>query len=621
VTVGGSAEASFLRSILEEVPTGIWVGRAPGGEAAYANAALAAILGAPNWIEPAGDGYRFEDAEGRPFSSGCLPFTQVVRRLAPAVVEDLVIARADGRRVPVRALAKPLFDEAGELRHVVIAVRDVTAERETAAEAIVARHKLRAALDHAPIILFAYDVDGTITVSEGAGLASLGVKSGQLLGQNVHELYKDIPGVMDNHARALAGESFRTISEIGDAVLETWISPLRGPGGEIGGVLGVSTDITERRRMERQVDRAERLAALGRLAASVAHEINNPLSYSIEALRLMGDLIPTSAPTVTGRLAELIAEAADGMERVRLITRDLKAFARWDEDVRSPQDLGQAISAATKMVATRTGARARVELRLGPPTIVSADPTRLVQIFVNLLLNSTDALPAHSADRNLIAVSTRSEGGTVAVEVADNGPGVPVGVRDRIFDPFFTTKAVGEGTGLGLFVTRNLVESLGGAIELDDAPGGGARFTIRLPLLSAPARPVPLEHAPAAEAPARGRVVIIDDEPQLAKIFGARLAKEFDVQIFTSGRAALEHLLAGDGYDLVFCDLMMPDVSGMQVFETLRAARPGLERRIVFMTGGVFDPAVAEFLSSVPNDCVDKPFDVRAEAHRRLGAR
>jgi CheY-like chemotaxis protein len=244
-----------------------------------------------------------------------------------------------------------------------------------------------------------------------------------------------------------------------------------------------------------------------------------------------------------------------------------------------------------------------------------------VQIFVNLLLNSTDALPAHSADRNLIAISTRSEGGTVAVEVADNGPGVPVGVRDRIFDPFFTTKAVGEGTGLGLFVTRNLVDSLGGAIELDDAPGGGARFTIRLPLLSAPARPVPLEQAPAAEAPARGRVVIIDDEPQLAKIFGARLAKEFDVQIFTSGRAALEHLLAGDGYDLVFCDLMMPDVSGMQVFETLRAARPGLERRIVFMTGGVFDPAVAEFLSSVPNDCVDKPFDVRAEAHRRLGAR
>jgi signal transduction histidine kinase/CheY-like chemotaxis protein len=614
---------------LEEVPVGIWVGKVPGREVAYSNGALAAILGAPNWCEPEGASYRFEDGEGRPFSRECLPFAQVVRRRAPAAVEDLVIARADGRRVPVRAIARPLFDEAGELRHVVIAVRDVTTERESAAEAVVARHKLRVALDHAPIILFAYDMEGTITVSEGAGLASVGLKSGQLVGQSVLDLYKDLPGAMDNHRRALAGESFRAISELGDATLETWFSPLRGPAGEMGGVLGVSTDITERRRMERQVDRAERLAALGRLAASVAHEINNPLSYSIEALRLMGDLVPAAAPALAGRLAELVAEAADGMERVRLITRDLKAFSRCDEDVRSPQDLGQAIAAAIKMVATRTGARARVELRLGPPALVAADPTRLVQIFVNLVLNATDALPAPAHDRNLITISTRLEdekgekAGKVAVEITDNGPGIPAGVRDRIFDPFFTTKAVGEGTGLGLFVTRNLVESLGGTIELDDGPGGGARFTIRLPVLPAPERltaPVPRPVAPAAEAPARGRVVIIDDEPQLAKIFGARLAKEFDVQTFTSGRAALEHLLASDAYDLVFCDLMMPDVSGMQVFEKLRASRPGLERRIVFMTGGVFDPAVAEFLSSVPNECVDKPFDVRAEARRRLGA-
>jgi two-component system NtrC family sensor kinase len=272
-------------------------------------------------------------------------------------------------------------------------------------------------------------------------------------------------------------------------------------------------------------------------------------------------------------------------------------------------------------VATRTSARARVELQLGPTATVEADPTRLIQIFVNLMLNAADALPPDGASRNRVSISLRLDGGDAVVEVADNGPGVPAELRDRVFDPFFTTKPVGEGTGLGLFVTRNLVDAIGGRIALDEAPGGGARFTIRLPTTTAPLPPPPRASTPApgvVGAGRRRRVLIIDDEPQLARMFRTSLAAEFDVEAFTSGRAALGHLLDSEPYDLVLCDLMMADLSGMEVYEELRRLRPGLERPVVFMTGGVFDPAVADFLASVPNECVDKPFDIRLYVRGRF---
>jgi PAS domain S-box-containing protein len=623
VPFSGSAESSFLISILEELPVGIWVGRAPGGELVYANRAFTKILGGPpRGYTQTGEqkpAFRIQDREGRPFPDSDLPFVQALRRRETVVVDGVVVVYEDGKRVHVRAVGKPLFDGAGEVGHVVVAFRDVTAEVESEAAASVARHKLKTALEHAPIVLFASDLDGTVTVSEGAALEAMGFKSGELVGRSVFELYKEHPDVLANHRRALAGEAFRSVKDLGQVVLETWLSPMRGPAGEIGGVIGVSTDITERRRMERHVDRAERLAAVGRLAASVAHEINNPLTYALEALRLAGEAAASQRDAAPPRLRELLAEAGEGMERVRLITRDLKAFSRADEDVKSPQDLGLALSAATKMVATRTSARARIDLRLGVAATVEADPTRLIQIFVNLVINAVDALPADGAERNRISISLGRDGGEAVVEVADNGPGVPVALRDRVFEPFFTTKPVGEGTGLGLFVTRNLVESLGGTIALDDAPGGGARFTLRLPTVAAVAAAAPPPPAVAA-AVRRRRVVIIDDEPQLGRLFRASLSAEFDVEVFTSGRAGLAHLLENHPCDLVLCDLMMSDVSGMKVFEELRRVRPGLERGIVFMTGGVFDPAVADFLASVPNECVDKPFDVRAYVRGRFKA-
>jgi two-component system, cell cycle sensor histidine kinase and response regulator CckA len=625
VSFPADAGSSVTASILEGLPVGVWVARAPSGELVYANRVFAAIMGiAARQDVRAGEytpAYSLQDHEGWPYPEERLPFVQALRRRETVVVDDIVIARGDGTRVFVRAFGKPLFDAAGAVEQVVVAFIDITAEVKAQAGTVVAQHKLKTAMQHAPIILFAHDVDGTITVSEGAALKRMGFESGELVGRTIQDLYSDNPQIMDNTRRALAGETFTTTADLGGIVLETWMSPMRGPQGEIGGVIGVSTDVTERVRMQQQIHQAERLAALGRLAASVAHEINNPLAYSMEALRLAGELVARERrPGEDGaRVDELLHEAREGMERVRHITRDLRLFSRDDEDVRRPHDVRCVLAAAMKMVATRVGARARVHVEPGPSATVLADENRLIQILVNLVLNAADALPPDSVERNRITLRSRVEGPLVAIEISDNGPGVPSELRDRVFEPFFTTKPVGEGTGLGLFVTRNLVEALGGTITIGDAAGGGAEFTIRLPLIEPAAAVAAAAAAPGADAaPGRARVLIIDDEPQLAQVFRAALAKLHDVQAITSGRAALAHLLESPPYDLVLCDLMMAEVSGMKVFEEIRRQRPGRERAFVFMTGGVFDPKVAEFLASVPNDCVDKPFDIRAEVARRL---
>lgn len=619
----------MLSSILEGLPLGVWVARAPSGELVYANSTFADILGmaARDDVRAGGyaPAYHIQDREGRAYPEERLPFAQVLARREMVVVDDITIARADGTRVDVRAVGKPLFDDAGALTHVVVAFTDVTAELRAEAASQEARERLSTALQHAPVILFGYDRAGIVTVSEGAGLSAMGFKSGELVGRSLFDLYGEHAAIMDNHRRVLAGETFTSVAEVGGVVLESWMAPLRDAQGAIVGAIGVSTDITERLRLQGQAAETERLAAMGRLAASVGHEINNPLTFAIEAVQLAREASAAGGvdPAATrARIDELLADAGMGLERVRLITRDLKAFARVDEEGRGPQDLGRALTAATKMVATRTGPRARMELVVGPPATVVADETRLVQIFVNLILNAVDALSAERAAENRITVSSRVEGTWAVVEVADNGPGIEPGLRDRVFDPFFTTKPVGEGTGLGLFVSRNLVEALGGTIAVCEAAGGGALFTIRLPTVaSVDASATPAAPAPRAASAARARILIVDDEPQLAIVFRKALEADYDVRVFTSGRLALAHLLDDNPtYDLVLCDLMMADVSGMTLHEELARHRSGLERTIVFMTGGVFDPKVAAFLASIPNDCLDKPFDVRAEVRRRLAS-
>ncbi len=246
---------------------------------------------------------------------------------------------------------------------------------------------------------------------------------------------------------------------------------------------------------------------------------------------------------------------------------------------------------------------------------------RLGQVFLNLLTNAAQAIPAGHADRNTIRVEVRrGDAGEVIAEVSDTGGGIAHEVRPRLFEPFFTTKPVGEGTGLGLFVCHGIVAGMGGRIEVESEPAKGSTFRVVLP----PAAPGAATRPAPATAPVparRARVLVVDDDARVASALKRVLQRDHDVEISTEPRAALERVRGGETWDVVFCDLMMPEMSGMEWYDGVRRAAPPLAGRIVFVTGGAFTDAAREFLERVPNARVEKPFtpdELRALVADRL---
>ncbi|HEY1585862.1 MAG TPA: ATP-binding protein [Polyangia bacterium] len=250
-------------------------------------------------------------------------------------------------------------------------------------------------------------------------------------------------------------------------------------------------DVTEERALRDRLQMADRMAAVGTLASGVAHEINNPLACVTANLELLREeLAPPVAgtPSTSTKMApeEILAaldDAREGAERVRLIVRDLRLFARGDAVERGPVDLGGVLQAAERMAGNMVKARARVVQEHAPLPPVDGNATRLCQVFVNILVNAAQAIVAGTPEENEVRVRAAVEGDHVVVSVRDTGVGIPAGVRSRIFDPFFSTKGIGGGTGLGLSVCHGIVTSFGGNITVDDPPDGrGTIVRVALPV-------------------------------------------------------------------------------------------------------------------------------------------
>jgi signal transduction histidine kinase/CheY-like chemotaxis protein len=408
-----------------------------------------------------------------------------------------------------------------------------------------------------------------------------------------------------------------------------------------GAVLHVR-DATDER--EREIGRlqAEKLASIGLLAAGVAHEINNPAAFvlaNIEALaghlRLIEErLREPSGPGGTRRgLSDVLFEAnmilqesKEGMARIHRIVRDLGSFSHVDEEVSAPVNVNLAIESALGMLRNELKYRARVDRDLKASRLVRASAARLGQVFLNLILNAAQALDEANAKRNLVRVRSFDDGADVVVEVVDNGPGIREEVLPRIFESFFTTKPRGMGTGLGLPISLGIVRSLGGEIVVDTRPGEGATFRVRLPADEGAAPVVVAPSVPSA--PARGyprrRVLAVDDEALLLKAYRRMIGDAHELTTALGGYEALRLIERDPGFDVVLCDLQMPEMSGMELHAAVRSRMPELGERFVFVTGGAFSADARRFLEESVAAVIQKPFrleDLMALIERTAGGR
>ena len=358
---------------------------------------------------------------------------------------------------------------------------------------------------------------------------------------------------------------------------------------------------------------ADRMASVGTLAAGVAHELNNPLAFVLTNLKLIREALPPSppeGPSEFGLAHSHLEDAIEGAQRMANIVRDLKAFSRGPDEATTVIDIREVIRSAIRLSWNDLRHRARLEESFEDVPNVQAPRSRIGQVVLNLLINASQALPAHRAHVNRIDLRTYTDDvGWAVLEVSDNGPGIAAEHTAHIFDPFFTTKSSSEGTGLGLAICRSIVEHAGGQIATAPVPQGTC-FRVRLPPTDQPVSRKPESHPVAAPA-RRGRVVIIDDERILGRSL-ARILSKHDVAVFDQAPGALAYLamVKDADVDVILCDLMMPHMSGMELYDLLRERRPELATKMVFMTGGAFTPRAQKFIEDAGRPVLEKPFEV-----------
>jgi PAS domain S-box-containing protein len=361
--------------------------------------------------------------------------------------------------------------------------------------------RYRGLIDNAPVGIFACDRQGRVTMRNPRLLEIIGKPPGMDPNQPGNVLKPSAPlggaaFVAREMRRCLTrgevstGETRYTSTYGRIADLRVVLAPIRGENGDVTGGLGIVEDVSAQRVLEEGLRRSQKLESIGQLAAGIAHEINNPMAFvrtNLAMLREEWVALKKELGEFTGgakleeRFAEcesLIDESLEGVERTISIARDMREFAHSGTDQRVGVDVNAVVEGCVRVASAHRKRATRIEERYGglPPVWASAGQLR--QVFLNLIVNALDVV----ADAGLVRVETAVEGERAVVRVSDDGPGILPEHRERLFDPFFTTKPAGEGTGLGLYISHQIVRGHGGEIVVDSTPGRGATFEVRLPL-------------------------------------------------------------------------------------------------------------------------------------------
>ena len=361
---------------------------------------------------------------------------------------------------------------------------------------------------------------------------------------------------------------------------------------------------------------AEKLGALGRMTAGLAHELNNPLASVLGYSELMASSLESDAPPGAAELRrEYVDPIVREARRARLLVRSLLQFARRSEEEVGPVQLRDALRVVVELRRFAfEQAGVTLDTQEVPDVVVIAERQRLQGVLLNIMNNALDVLAARPEGRLVVRAEVDEE--RVRLSFEDNGPGLPD--PDRVFEPFFTTKEVGKGTGLGLALAERFMVSFGGSISATNAPGGGARFT--LTFLRSNQQPAPsgtLDTPPSASnlplrrATTRQAVLVVEDEPNLQRLHRS-LLRRLDVEVLMASNVAeARGLMQTSGLALIISDVKMPGESGLEFYAWVLAEHGELADRFLFVTGDIADETLVLLAESRPDAILLKPFDAR----------
>ncbi len=545
-----------------------------------------------------------------------------------AHADEATIQRAT-RTAPYGYLLKPI--KSAELRGAI----EIAAFKQKLDKCARERERrLSVALNSVSDAVVTVDLAGKITYLNPAAESLVGAKSESAIGKSAEQILQ----LMNQSASSIDATPLdaalrlkhpiepenASLRNAATGVAHT-IDESAGPiveGGHLLGAVMVFRDVGEKKRMQQQLELADRLSSLGTMAAGTAHELNNPLTVVVtncgflaeELEELRSGLRATSMRDPTSktftRIFEALGDVQAAASRMSRIVADLRSFSRPAESESNDVDLRRCIEWAVRATAHEFHHRAQLHTRLEPAPRIFGESARIEQVLVNLLVNAAQAIAPGKAEQNEVWVNLHGdEQGRAVIEVRDTGNGMRPEVVNRIFDPFFTTKKAGAGTGLGLSICHGIVKSMG--------------ETSRLPVSSESALPSGCYSPPAPQgndaasttaarlepAALRGRILLIDDEIALLRAMH-RILEDEDHHVTTtqSARDALAMIDRGEKFELILCDLMMPTMTGVDFYETLLTRRPDLAKSVIFITGGAVTAKVGAFLQSVPNIRLEKPF-------------
>jgi PAS domain S-box-containing protein len=487
---------------------------------------------------------------------------------------------------------------------------------------------LAAPVNSSGAAMMSLTLDGTIDTWNTAAERLFGYRASEIIGLPLWTLvpaaHLDAAGAV--YSRMLQTDVEQTVemphlTKDGSSVDARLTLSMQREGDQVVGFLGVISDISEERQERARLAQTTQLAGVGMLAAGVAHEISNPLTWVLRSLRTLNAALPdilrdpTSAPTK--RLTSEVADALDGARRMEEVVWALQSLARSEDDRTAPVQMDQVMATALNLTSARLHARARVVEELASVPLVEANAAQLCHVFVSLLVNAFEAIEEGAAESNRIIVRTREEGGAVIGEITDSGSGIAPDTQERIFDPYFSTRERSVGTGLGLSVCQGLLSAMGGLLEFESQMGQGTTFRVRLPA-QPHTEPAPVETTPdPASSPGRARVLVVDDEPMLRTMLVEMLSEHHDVVAAASADEA--EALLDRPFDVILCDLIMPHRTGIELHQWIAEHRPALQDRVLFMSGGCFRTEDRDYLDAMPTDSLAKPFS-EDEVLAALGA-